>query len=51
MILVEQIHSGTTEAQRVWLRKLSMDMFFMDLELIELYQIGPKDIFWLAYRH
>jgi hypothetical protein len=45
MILVEQIHSGTAEAERVWLRKSSMDMFFMDLELVELYQTGPKDIF------
>ena len=39
MILVKQIHSGTAEAERVWLRKSNMDMFFMDLELVELY--GP----------
>lgn len=36
----EHIHGGAAGVESVWQRKLNLDLFFVDIKLVELYQIG-----------
>jgi len=43
MVLVEQIYGGAAGARSVWLENLDLDQFWVDLELVELFQTGLRD--------
>ena len=38
MLLVEHIHTGAVGSTSVWLRKVNLDLFFVDPELVEVCQ-------------
>ena len=41
-ISVEQMHDGAAESKKVRLKKLDLDLVFMDLELVKLYQTSSN---------
>jgi hypothetical protein len=40
-LLVDQIHGGAGRGRSVWPKKVDLDLVLMNLELVNVYQIGP----------